>query len=107
MDTRKLRSRRIRPKEAGLGATLRKPVSRRSAPNTPAALLVDESLVVLVVAASGSGLVAASPVGPAEPVTGRVAGLVEMGVQPADLVDRERDQLAGFRTCRGGTIEMF
>lgn len=69
-------------------------------------LVVDESLLALVVAALGSGVVAASPVGPAEPVAGWVVGLVEMGVQPADLVDRERDQLAGLWTWRGGTIGM-
>jgi hypothetical protein len=35
-----------------------------------------------------------------DPVFGGVAGLVKVGVQAADLVDGERDQLAGIVTVR-------
>jgi hypothetical protein len=39
-----------------------------------------------------------------DPVWGGVLGLVEVGVQAADLVDGERDQLAGFVTVHGLSV---
>jgi hypothetical protein len=58
--------------------------------------VIYEALLALVVAAAGAGLVTSSPSGPADPVAGRVSGLVEVGVQAADLVDGEWDELAGI-----------
>ncbi|QKW32609.1 hypothetical protein HUT06_15315 [Actinomadura sp. NAK00032] len=63
-------------------------------------LVIDEALLSLVVAAAGACLVAASPVWPVDSVSGWVPGLVEMGVQAADLVDGERDQIVGFVPAR-------
>jgi hypothetical protein len=63
-------------------------------------LVIDGALLALVVAAAGAGLVAASPVGPVDPVASGVPGLVQVGVQAADLVDGEGDQLAGIITVR-------
>jgi hypothetical protein len=59
-------------------------------------LVIDEALLALVVAVAGSGLVASSPSGPADSVAGGMWGLVQVGVQTADLVDGEWDELAGF-----------
>jgi hypothetical protein len=62
--------------------------------------VIDEALLAVVVAAAGAGLVAASPARPADSVCRGVLGLVRMGVQAADLVDGEWNQLAETVTVR-------